>query len=72
MEITIVFISSEPSVLYQNEISSNTSVLYEQTFLICFWFNVEDWKLVPGPFMILIKQQYSEIWPFFIVDILHF
>ena len=25
--------------------------------------------LVPGPFMILLKQQYSKIWPFFIVDI---
>ena len=26
-----------------------------------------DWKLVPGPFMILLKWQYSEIWLFWIV-----
>ena len=32
---------------YQNEIWSNTSVLYD-TFLTCFWLNGGDWKLVPG------------------------
>ena len=26
-----------------------------------------DWILVSGPFMILLKWQYSEIWPFLIV-----
>ena len=24
--------------------------------LICFWHNAGDWKLVPGPFMILLKS----------------
>ena len=31
-----------------------------------------DWKLVPGPFMILLNWQYSQILPFLIVDIYHF
>ena len=25
-----------------------------QTFLACFWLSAGDWKLVPGPFMILL------------------
>ena len=37
-----------------------------------FLLNAGDWKLVPAPFMILLKWQYSEIWPFLIVDIYHF
>ena len=40
-----------------------------QTFLTCFKLNAGDWKLVPGPFTILLKWQYSEIWPFLIVYI---
>ena len=35
-----------------------------QTFLTCFWLNAEDRKLVLGPFMILSKWHYSEIWLF--------
>ena len=42
------------------------------TFLTYFRLNAKNWKLVPGPFMILLKQHYSEIWPFLIVDIYHF
>ena len=42
------------------------------TFVTCFWPNAGDWKLVPSPFMILLKWQYSEIRPFLIVDIYHF
>ena len=45
---------------YQNEIWSNTSVLYGLTYLTCFWINAGDWKLVLGPFMILFKWQYNE------------
>ena len=26
-----------------------------------FYFNAGDWKLVSGPFMILLKQQFNEI-----------
>ena len=37
-----------------------------------FWLNAEDWELVPGHFMILLKLQYSEIWTFLIGDIYHF
>ena len=55
------------------EIWSNTSILYYiSTFQTCFWLNAGDWKLVPGSFMILLKRQYREIWPFFMVDIFHF
>ena len=46
--------------------------------LVCYmknishWLNDGHWKLVPGPFMILSKSWYSEIWPFLIVDICQF
>ena len=43
-----------------------------EIFLTCFWLNNGDWKLVPDPFTILFKWQYSEIWPFLIVYIYHF
>ena len=33
----------------------NTSVLSGKYF--CFWFNAGDWKLVPGPLMILSKRK---------------
>ena len=36
---------------YHNGIGLNTSVLYD--FHVSL--NGEDWKLVPGPFMILLK-----------------
>ena len=36
-----------------------------QTFQTCFLLNAGDWKLIPGPFMILLKQQYSKTQPFF-------
>ena len=42
----------------------NTSMLYDKHFY-CFWFNVGDWTRVPGLFTILLKQQYNQIWPFF-------
>ena len=29
------------------------------SFIQTFWLNDGDWKLVPGPFMILLKWQYS-------------
>ena len=43
---------------YQNEIWSNTSVLYD-IFLTCFWLNAGEWKLVSGPFMILLIAKSS-------------
>ena len=49
---------------YQNETRSNTSVLSDK-YLTCLWLNAGDWKLVQGPFMILLEQQYSDICPFF-------
>ena len=36
---------------YQNEIWSNTSVLYDKHVKHV----TGDWKIVPGPFMILLK-----------------
>ena len=46
-------------------------ILVCQIFITCFWLNAADWKLVPGPFMILLKWQNNELWPFLIVDIYH-
>ena len=36
-----------------------------QAFLKYFWLNAGDWKLVPGFFKILLRWQYSKIWPLF-------
>ena len=36
------------------------------------WLNAGDWKLVPDPFMILMKWQYNEINQFLESDIYHF
>ena len=41
-------------------------------FLTCFWLNAGNWKLVPGPFMILMKWQYNKICQFLVVDVYHF
>ena len=35
----------------------------------CFELNPEDWKLVPGSFIILMKWGYHEISYFIIIDI---
>ena len=39
----------------QNRIWSNISAKYEEQFFQLVLENREDWKLFPGPFMILIK-----------------
>ena len=39
-----------------------------QTFLTCFWLNAGDWKLVPGPFVILLKWQFNSGHLYFLVD----
>ena len=51
---------------YQNEIWSNTSVMHDKQ-LTWFWLNAGDCRIVPGSFTILLKWQYSKIWPFLIV-----
>ena len=33
--------------------------LYNKHFQLDYYLFCEDWKLVPGPFMILIKWQYN-------------
>ena len=38
--------------------------ILKQQFLAWFWFNAEDWKLVPGLFMILMKWQHNKICQF--------
>ena len=40
---------------YQSEIWSNTSMVYDKYFEHIFFLNSGDWKLGPGPFMILSK-----------------
>ena len=34
--------------------------------------NSEGWKLIPGPFIVLLKWQYNEICQFLVADIFHF
>ena len=45
-------------------------ILYDK-FLTRFWLHARDRKLVPDLLMILLKWQYIEIWPFWIVSIYH-
>ena len=33
--------------------------------MTCLQLNARDWKLLLGPFMILLELKYSEIWSFF-------
>ena len=47
-------------------------LIYNKHFYYVFWLSVGDWKLVPDPFMILMKWQYNEICPFLVVDMCHF
>ena len=58
MKVTLMFLSFECAV--------------RQTFLTCFLLNARDWELLPGTFMILLKQQYSKILQLLIVGIYHF
>ena len=37
-----------------------------------FWLNAGDWKLLPDPFLILMKWQYNKICQSLIVDIHYF
>ena len=37
-----------------------------------FWLNAGDRKLVPGPFIILMKWQYNKICQFLVAEIYHF
>ena len=39
-------------------------------FATCFWLNFGDWKLVLGPFMILMKL-YNKTCQFLVIDIYH-
>ena len=43
-----------------------------KNILTCLWLSPGDWKLVSDPFIILLKWQYREIWPFLIFDIYRF
>ena len=42
------------------------------TFLACPWLKAGDWKVVPGPFKILMKWQNNKICQFLVVDIYDF
>ena len=70
MEVTILLIFFKFRVLPKwNLIKSSVS---NKKFLTCFWLDAGVWKLVPGPFMILMKWHYNEICHFSVVDIYHF
>ena len=44
----------------------------KKTFITYFWHNGGGWKLVPVPYVILMKWQYNEISQLLVVDIYHF
>ena len=71
MEVTLMLISFESYVISKWNLGRYWCAAW-QTFLTWFWLNAGDWKLVPGPVMILLKQQYSKIWPVLIVEVYHF
>ena len=71
MEVTLMLISFESLVLSKWNLVKYLCAAWK-TFLTCFWLNAGDWKLIPGPFMILLKRRHSDIWPFLIADIYHF
>ena len=31
-----------------------------ESYVLSFWFNAGDWKLVPDPFMMLLKRQIAK------------
>ena len=45
--------------------------ILKQIFVRCSWLNASKGKLVPSPFMILMKRQYNKIYPFLVVHIYH-
>ena len=68
MEVKLIIISFKSQVLLKlNLVKYQRAIL--KIFLTSFWLNAGDWKLVPGPFMILVKSKYSEIRPFLTVDV---
>ena len=71
IEVTLVLISFESQVLSKWNLVEHWCAVW-QIFLTSFWLNAGDWKLVPSPFMILIKWQYSKIWSFLMVNIYQF
>ena len=64
MQRFTIFLDQLLNPYYQNEIPSSTIVCCMTKSLTCFWLNTGDWKLVSGPFMILLKLQYHKIWSF--------
>ena len=60
-------------------ILSTIKMKFGQILLFCrthisnmFWPKTGEWKLVLDPFLIVLKWQYSKIWPFLIMAIYHF
>ena len=52
MEVTLMLISFES---YTKMKFGQILVCCMAKFPLCFWLNAGDWKLVLGPFMILLK-----------------
>ena len=70
MEVMLMLISFESQVLSKWILVKYYCAVW-QTFLTYYWLDAGDWKLVPGPFLILLKCHYREIWPFLTVDTCH-
>ena len=52
------------TLMYQNNIWSKCLVCLWKAFLPCFWLNTEHWKLVSGPFPVVVQKMYSKMNPF--------
>ena len=58
MEVTLLVISFESYAIGKQHLVR--WFIFWETILRCF-FSSEDWNLVPGPFMVLIKWEYNKI-----------
>ena len=58
MEVTLTLVLLNPKNCRRNLVKYYA---VWQTCPICFWLNAGDWKLVPCPFMILLKWKYLTI-----------
>ena len=60
MEVTLTLISFESWVLSNWNLVKYWYAVCK-TFLTSFWLNAGDWKLVQGPFMILLRWQQGDL-----------
>ena len=70
MKVILILISFESYVLSKLNLAKYGAAW--KKFLTYIWVNAGYWKLVPDPFMILLRRQYSNTWLFLINGLYHF